>query len=113
MIYAGFFSFKERARLEQIRQLPAEEIPWQVDDFNDARAATLIQRYKARNYPQSLSAEQHTLWRTDALQRLEQRYGEAFSGWFDHLNQLRSEKEDAKDQAILDQVEQYVMNKTF
>ncbi len=113
MIYAGFFSFKERARLEEIRKLSAEHIPWQADDFTDPRAATLVQRYKARNFPQSLSAEQHTLWRIDALQRLEQRYGEEFSGWFDHLNQLRSEKESTKDQAILDQVEQYVMSKTF
>jgi len=117
MIYSGFFSFKERARLESIRQLPADKIPWQiddqVDDFDDHRAATLIQRYKARNFPESLSDEQRTLWKTDALQRLEQRYGNEFSAWFDHLNALREQADSETDHEVLDQVEQYVMSKGF
>ncbi len=113
MIYAGFFSFKERARFEQIRKSPATQIPWETDEFTDPRATTLIQRYKARNFPQTLNEEQQTLWRIDALQRLEQRYGDEFSGWFDHLSNLREQTESAKDQDILDQVEQFVMDKTF
>ncbi len=117
MIYSGFFSFKERARLESIRQLPADKIPWQIDDqvdeFDDQRAATLIQRYKARNFPESLSEEQRTLWQIDALKRLEQRYGDEFSTWFDQLNALREQTDSEKDHEILDQVEQFVMNKGF
>lgn len=113
MIYAGFFSFKERARLESIRELPANEIPWQADDFTDQRAATLIQRYKARNFPESLSDEQQTLWHIDALQRLENRFGDEFEQWFDHLNALREQTDEVKNHEILDQIEQYVMSKNF
>lgn len=113
MIYSGFFSFKERARLESIRQLPAEKIPFEVNDFTDGRAATLIQRYKARNFPETLTQEQGQQWQADALQRLEQRNGDEFSAWFDHLNALREQTDSDKEHEILDQVEQFVMDKSF
>jgi exodeoxyribonuclease-1 len=118
MIYSGFFSFKERARFEAIRKLPADQIPWDInaspgDGFDDQRAATLIQRYKARNFPDSLNDEQQSQWRTDALTRLEQRFGNEFELWFDHLNSIREQVESERDHNVLDQVEQYVMNKSY
>ncbi len=118
MIYSGFFSFKERAQLESIRQLPANDIPWDINDslgdgFKDNRAAALIQRYKARNFPESLTHEQQTQWQGESLQRLEQRFGERFSLWFENLNVLREQTDSAKDHEILDQVEQFVMAKNF
>ncbi len=118
MIYAGFFSFKERAKLESIRQLPADQIPWDInaspgDDFDDPRAATLIQRYKARNFPESLNDEQKHLWQKDVSARLEQRYGDEFAAWFDHLNAIREQTDSERDHEILDQVEQFVLDKTI
>ena len=113
MIYGGFFSFKERAQLEAIRQSDPANIPWQAEGFNDQRAMPLIQRYKARNFPQSLTSEQHTLWQIDALARLEQRFGDEFALWFEHLNTLRTEADNHQKIEILDQVEQFVMNKAF
>jgi exodeoxyribonuclease-1 len=108
MLYNGFFSFRERARLEAIRQLPAADIPWQADDFEDPRAATLIQRYKARNFPDSLSAEQQQQWQQDVKTRLFARFGEDLNLWFAHLETLR---ETTDQQDLLDQVEQYVMER--
>ncbi len=113
MIYAGFFSFKERAEFESIRNLAASEIPWQTGNFKDPRAATLIQRYKARNFYQSLSDEQRTLWQIDALKRLEHRFGEGFNLWFENIESLRNQTTDAATMNILDQVEQFVMAKEF
>lgn len=113
MIYSGFFSFKERARFETIRNLPAEQIPWQADDFTDHRAAVLIQRYKARNFSDALTADQLNWWRADSLQRLEQRFGDEFALWFEQLQQLREQTESTRDHQILDQVEQFVMDKSF
>ena len=117
MIYAGFFSFKERARLESIRQLSADQIPWDIsaspgDDFDDTRAATLIQRYKARNFPEALNEEQQNQWRQDTFNRLEQRFGEDYNTWFEHLNMLREQADTKREQEILDQVEQFVLDKT-
>jgi exodeoxyribonuclease-1 len=108
MLYNGFFSFKERARLETIRRLPPEDMPWQATDFEDPRAATLIQRYRARNFPESLSPEQQQQWHSDLQQRLYARFGEDLSMWFEHLEQLRATTDRQK---ILDQVEQYVMER--
>lgn len=113
MIYSGFFSFKERARLESIRQSAVTEIPWDAQDFSDPRAATLVQRYKARNFPEALNTEQQNLWSADAEQRLQARFGEAFELWFNHLNQLRENTNDSKAHEILDAVEQHVLDKSF
>ncbi len=47
------------------------------------------------------------------LQRLEQRNGEDFELWFNHLNALREQTESVRDNEILDQVEQFVMDKSY
>ena len=106
MLYNGFFSFKERARLETIRGLNPEDMPWQATDFEDPRAATLIQRYRARNFPESLNEQQLEQWQNDVQHKLFARYGEDLSMWFEQLEELRATTDR---QDILDQVEQYVM----
>lgn len=111
MIYSGFFSFKERAKLEVIRQSTPERIPWETDEFTDPRASTLIQRYKARNFPDSLTAEEMNLWQKDRKLRLERRYGEGFNVWFEHLNQLKQQSASIEQQTILLQVEQFALKK--
>lgn len=111
MIYSGFFSFKERAKLEAIRQSPPDQIPWETEEFTDPRASSLIQRYKARNFPGSMTTEEMNLWQVDKKNRLEQRYGESYKLWFEHLEQLKQQSDSEKQQAILRQVEQYVLQK--
>lgn len=110
MIYAGFFSFKERAKFEAIRQLPGDQIPWETDEFNDPRASELIKRYKARNFPETLNMNQQVQWLQDKKSRLEQRYGEGFHLWFEHLQQLKEQQVSAGKHDILSQIEQYVMS---
>lgn len=111
MIYSGFFSFKERAKLETIRQSQPEQIPWETDEFTDPRANALIQRYKARNFPETLDPTQQTLWQQDMKNRLELRYGEKLQSWFDYLQQLKAETESCSAQDILTELEHYVLQK--
>ncbi|MCF6300841.1 MAG: hypothetical protein L3J52_06955, partial [Proteobacteria bacterium] len=112
MIYAGFFSSQDRYQLDQIRKKAAEAIPFDSTTFKDKRAAELINRYKARNFPDLLSPEQNQSWLNAAQMRLEKKHGDDFSDWFEHLNQLR-EQADISDQKLLDKTEQFVMEKSF
>jgi len=113
MIYSGFFNYNEKAKLEAIRNAAPEEITWQNEDFKDSRAPELIRRYKARNFPEFLTKEQQQTWRKDAFHRLEQRFGEKFTIWFEHLNKLKQQTNSTTEQSILNQVEQFVLNKKF
>jgi len=73
MIYSGgFFSNQDRHLMDKIRVTsPAKlaEISW---PFNDPRLDEMLFRYRARNYPESLSLSENQLWQTQRLQRLNQ-----------------------------------------
>ncbi len=108
MIYSGFFSYQDKAELEAYRQAPATEIPWGQSGLKDPRADELLKRYKARNFPECLSDNERSDWQNSIQWRMEQRYGEELAVWFDSLEQIRSTHTDERDQAILDDLEQYV-----
>lgn len=65
----GFFSDSDRNKMEQILHLPAEQLSadWQ---FQDPRLNTLLFRYRARNYPATLTHEEMQKWQHHRQQRL-------------------------------------------
>lgn len=65
----GFFNDSDRNKMEQIRQLPPEQLDrdWQ---FQDPRLNTLLFRYRARNYPSTLNEDQLQQWQHHRQQRL-------------------------------------------
>lgn len=71
MLYSGgFFSNEDRRKMEEIRnaspqQLKALDIP-----FQDQRIVEMLFRYRARNYPQTLSDDEMAHWNEYRLQRL-------------------------------------------
>lgn len=108
MIYSGFFSYQDKAELEAYRQAAATEIPWGQSGLKDPRADELLKRYKARNFPESLNNEELADWQLSITQRLEQRYGEDLSAWFEALELARNTHPESRNQEILDELEQYV-----
>jgi exodeoxyribonuclease-1 len=71
MIYSGdFFSSQDRRLMDQIRATAPEtlgELPW---PFKDPRLEEMLFRYRARNYPDTLSAAENRRWQKDRLARL-------------------------------------------
>jgi len=65
----GFFSDSDRNKMEQILDLPAQKLgaDWQ---FQDPRLNTLLFRYRARNYPATLTHEEMQRWQHHRQQRL-------------------------------------------
>ncbi len=63
MLYAGgFFSDADQSRMTTIRQTPPEELASLQFSFDDERLPEMLFRYRARNYPDTLSADEQQRW---------------------------------------------------
>lgn len=69
-LYAGFVSAADRRKLEGLRGLSGERIGDARTGFEDARLEELFWRYRARNFPDSLSEGDRLRWREHCTARL-------------------------------------------
>jgi exodeoxyribonuclease-1 len=71
MLYGGgFFSEPDKRTMEQVRAQTPEELAVATFVFEDKRLPEMLFRYRARNYPDSLSPEEHAAWEEYRFQRL-------------------------------------------
>ncbi len=71
MLYSGgFFSSKDKAAMEQVRRSTPEQLRESSFTFEDSRLPEMLFRYRARNYPDSLSPEETERWQEFRFQRL-------------------------------------------
>jgi exodeoxyribonuclease-1 len=69
-LYAGFLSNDDHRLLEQLRGTNAEQLASFGPRFRDARLAPLLLRYRARNYPATLSRQEAEDWAQWCRRRL-------------------------------------------
>lgn len=70
-LYAGgFISPADRSELNRVLQTPPESLVEETFNFKDERLQELLFRYRARNYPDSLSGEEMERWEEFRTQRL-------------------------------------------
>lgn len=71
MIYSGgFFSNGDRRTLEQLIGLPPDGLAEARPRFDDPRLPEMLFRYRARNWPQSLTQDEREAWDSFRLTRL-------------------------------------------
>ena len=58
----GFFSNGDYGKMRQIQQSPPAQLSTLDLSFDDARIPEMLFRYRARNFPETLSAEEQRLW---------------------------------------------------
>jgi exodeoxyribonuclease-1 len=101
-LYGGFVCNADRRRLNDLRQSSPEQLAKAGPAFEDARLSELLWRYRARNFPQSLSEQEQQRWEAQRAARLLE--GEAgartLTALFDELDQL-AEAADERGEAIL------------
>lgn len=96
MLYSGgFFGDSDRALMEQVRKADASQLALLDLPFQDSRLEEMLIRYKARNYPEALSPEEHQQWQEFLHYRLlsEQAGREGYLTlplFFERLNKLAS-----------------------
>jgi len=101
-LYGGFVGNADRRRLNELRQSTPEQLARARPAFDDARLAELLWRYRARNFPHSLSEQEQQAWQQHRAARLLQ--GEAgartLQSLSDELDQL-AENTDERGEALL------------
>lgn len=71
MLYSGgFFSENDKQTMAEVRNADTQRLSQQHFVFEDARLNELLFRYRARHFPESLSAEEQLQWQEFRYQRL-------------------------------------------
>lgn len=117
-LYGGFIGHDDRRRLERIRSLSAQELAVDNTGFDDERLGDLVWRYRARNFPQTLSQREKQEWQMHCMHRLLQgqngyRTVAQLQEEVDQLSMERSEREDEqsmKEMEILESLYDYAQS---
>jgi exodeoxyribonuclease I len=69
-LYGGFVGNDDRRTLQRLRALDGEKLASKRLAFSDPRLDELLFRYRARNFPASLSSDEQTRWLAHCARRL-------------------------------------------
>lgn len=70
-LYDGFVESGDKTKMHALRSATVEDLKKFQPDFSDQRLNDLLLRYKARNYPASLSADEREAWEAFRAGRLQ------------------------------------------
>ncbi|MCF5923469.1 exodeoxyribonuclease I, partial [Xanthomonas perforans] len=107
-LYDGFLAEGDKRLLAQVRASAPDELGALEARFRDPRLIELLFRYRARNWPQTLSFEEQERWNVYRRQRLLEDRGlgevtlEQYHAQIADLR--RTHPDDATKQALLDQL---------
>ena len=111
MLYSGpFFSEDDRAAMAEIHRLTPQELSRHQPTFGDARLVEMYFRYRARNWPESLSASELDRWNQyRRAQLMEPDNGQLnIDEFLSEIEEQRNAPErTASDLTVLDELESY------
>lgn len=111
-LYDGLVRDPDRRRLEELRSLTPEALAARVYGarvhFDDPRLPELLFRYRARNFPHTLDAEESALWRAHCAARLHEGAPgtQGLAAWQERIDSL-SESADERGLEILEALVDY------
>ncbi|HKJ17410.1 MAG TPA: exodeoxyribonuclease I [Xanthomonadales bacterium] len=114
-IYSGgFFDDYDRQQMLHIHQCTPGELAAKNWEFHDKRLTKMLLRFRARNWPDTLSQDDWDAWESDRHQRLKQPADGEFYG-IDAFNQdlaaaREQKKTDPEAMRILDELEGWAIN---
>jgi exodeoxyribonuclease-1 len=69
-LYSGFLPDSDKRLLRDVRATPPEQLGQRAFAFRDARYPELLFRYRARNWPETLTSDERERWENFRIQRL-------------------------------------------
>ncbi len=112
-IYSGgFFADADKSTMAKIRTLPPEQLASNAFKFTDKRLGEMLFRYRARNYPDTLNAEEKQKWQTFCVNRLTGKQagaGITLDDYFARLNELKADE--TANQGLIQALEIYAIKK--
>ena len=95
MLYSGgFFSYNDVSNMKQIRDCAEENLAELALPFQDGRLEEMLLRYRARNYPASLSEEERIAWHEHRTEFLNDEHGDgrlSLAVYFSRIEHLLSD----------------------
>jgi exodeoxyribonuclease-1 len=91
-IYSGFASDADKRHFAEVRRTPAVELGKRDFGFRDPRYTELLFRYRARNWPQTLTQDEHARWerfRHDRLTTQTELSSLTLEGYVEEIRRLR------------------------
>lgn len=110
-LYSGFFSDHDRRNMARIRRSAPSALAVSEFDFEDPRLKDLLFRYRARNFPTSLTGEEQQQWQEFCRSRLTDPNwgaGLVMSEFLERIAALTGQyKDDTRAQEILKKLREY------
>ena len=112
MLYSGgFFGNADRATMNRVRTASGKQLAAQTFVFEDKRLPEMLFRYRARNFPDTLRADEQADWKEFCELRLTNKYAGAsivFDEYRSQLQQLNSQLDlDDQKRMILQKLMEY------
>ena len=108
-LYDGFIGDGDKRLFPQVRTTPPEALGLAEFPFRDARLPEMLFRYRARNWPETLDAEEWARWNDYRRWRLYDESGASeysFARYAEEIGMLRAlHAQDTAKQVLLDQLE--------
>lgn len=107
-LYGGFVSNNDRKVLNKLRLKSAAQLTGEMAFFEDAQLGELLFRYRARNFPTSLSDEETKRWRDWCQHKLRDGVGgRSLAQFQQEMAAVRERELTPAQQAILQQLDSY------
>ena len=98
--------------MSKIRAMPPEQMAKSAFKFTDNRLPEMLFRYRARNYPETLSADELQSWNVFCANRLTGRQdgsGIVLDDYFNRLDELRRDENVSSE--IINALEDYALER--
>ena len=106
----GFFSANDKRKMELVRTADADALRVMPIPFEDARLPEMLFRYRARNWPESLTANEQEQWQQYREQRLTDEGNSkvlTFRKFFEAIETCRKGELTVEQRLALDRLDEY------
>jgi exodeoxyribonuclease-1 len=107
----GFFSGNDKRKMDMIREADPTMLKTMSIPFDDARLPEMLFRYRARNWPESLSAEEKIEWQQYRKQRLTDTANNKtlnFQTFYEAIEECKQRELNEGQTSVLNKLELYV-----
>jgi exodeoxyribonuclease-1 len=108
----GFFSAVDKKAMTQIRNTAPEKLATLSFHYDDARLLEMLFRYRARNYPNTLTAVEWEKWRAFCVKKFTQTDNGSNILLSDYLERVRTLQGQGADALIIKSLFDYAHEKT-
>ncbi len=102
----GFFSASDKKVMAQIRKSSPEKLAT-LPHFEDARLPEMLFRYRARNYPNTLTIQELEKWRAFCVHKLNKLDSNGNNSLIDYFQRIEILKEKGADNSIIQALKNY------